>query len=680
MGGGRVIARSFGAGGARSVTLTVVDGANRVGTITRTVTVSPPATPASTVTAQGAVKTIDGSAISGVLITQVGGVKQRDNRYPWHSQPEPRHRHAIDASIHEVRLCRSGAAAAPARHKRTDAYFDVVMRPRDAALTLADAAVGGSLTGRDGAAVTLPANALVNAAGTAVSGAVQIAMTPVDVTARGAGGFPGGFDGVQQNGIATPIVSFGTTEYVLTAGGQRVQLAPGKSATIELPLYATAKLNGTPLAAGDSTPLWSLDESTGSWVQEGMGVVVPSAASPSGLAMRAIVTHFSWWNSDLGFEPYGPGPKCVYDTDIGIPGANNTFATATICNMLAEIERGLAPAPRALGAGTHVSSAAANERIAGFALRRTVPIAGGVIIPVPAGVNISLKATALNGTWGGSTVVNGPVGVQAEVLIKMRPLFTIAGPTPEAITLPFDAQRSLAPLQPTALFTFAGVAQRFARVSVRPATGSVLTGRVRLLQGTTVLGSATIPSNGLADIIVQLPTSATYTIEIAGDAAAAFAAGGVGGWHSGRGSCDSVQHPARDQRLHRAARHRDRDDAHHDLSRQSAERGAGRRATPVVQRNRAGGRHQPAGCFGWCARHKGCNTLAAIQSRHKSPPMPDFRARRISGGFVRSVRYSVMSGSKSLAWPLRALRIRPRYCFAWPVVTIGDFRFGMTIA
>jgi hypothetical protein len=44
-------------------------------------------------------------------------------------------------------------------------------------------------------------------------------------------------------------------------------------------------------------PVWSLNETTGVWVQEGEGTVVASA-SATGLALRATVTHFSWWNPD----------------------------------------------------------------------------------------------------------------------------------------------------------------------------------------------------------------------------------------------------------------------------------------------------------------------------------------------------------------------------------------------
>lgn len=523
-GGGKTITRSFASGGTRSVMLTVFDGANRSASASMTIAIAAPPAPVANLSAQGFVKALDGTALMGVMISQVAVPASSIGLTD--STGKARLNLGTGSPL-TLRFSKAGYAdqllnlTLPAT-TGSDAAFEVTMRTRDAALTLADAAAGGSVTGRDGALLTLPANALVNGAGAAVTGAVQISITPVDVTQNGAGGFPGGFNGLAQNGIATPIVSFGTSEYVLTSGGQNVQVAPGKSATIELPLYATKKLNGTLLAVGDTTPLWSLDESTGAWVQEGAGTVVASANSPSGLALRAAVTHFSWWNSDIGFDPYGPQPRCVYDTDIGLPGGNDTFATATICNMLAQIDvSGGGPAPKVMSGTPRPAAAVLSPRIAGFASRRSVPIGGGVTIPVPANLNVLLKATALNGTWGGSTVVNGPVGAQVEALIKMRPLFAAAGPTPEAITLPFDGTRALVALQPTALFTFAGAASKFARVQLSPAPGSVLTGRVRVLQGTTVLSTATIVSS-TAQITAALSANATYTIEVAGDAAAAF--------------------------------------------------------------------------------------------------------------------------------------------------------------
>lgn len=521
-GGGKTITRSFGSGGARSVTLTVFDGANRSGSVSKSIAITAPPAPVSTISVQGIVKALDGTAISGVTIAQVGGSATASTDTSGKARLSVGTGSRLTLKFSKAGLADQLLTLLLPATTGSDAAFDVVMRTRDAALTLTDAAAGGSLTGRDGALLSLPPNGLVTAAGTTVTGAVQISMTPIDVTQSGAGGFPGDFSGLTQNGVATPIVSFGTTEYVLTSAGQSVQVAPGKTAMIELPLYALKRLNGTILAVGDTTPLWSLDETTGSWVQEGSGTVVASTSSPSGFALRATVAHFSWWNSDIGFDPYGPKPKCVYDTDIGLPGGNDAFATATICNMLAQLDPSAGgPSPRVSTRSVGVGAAALPPQIAGFAKRFVVPIAGGVTIPVPANLNVLLKATALNGTWGGSAVVNGPVGVQADAIIKMRPLYAIGGTTPEAIMLPFDGTRSLAALQPTALFTFTGSPSRYARVQLTAANGAVLTGRLRLLQGTTVVATATITNNA-AQIIADVATAATYSIEVAGDAAAAF--------------------------------------------------------------------------------------------------------------------------------------------------------------
>jgi hypothetical protein len=522
-GGGKTIAHLFATGGANSVKLMVIDGANRTATVSKTVTVTAAPATTGTVTTRGVVKTVDGVVIEGVTVTPVGATAG-----------------AMTDAMGKVNLTLGIGVPLTLKFSKAgyadqflnlnlptsagaDAYFEVAMRARDAALTLADAAAGGTLTGRDGAVITLPANALVTAAGTAVTGAVQISLTPVDVTQSAAGGFPGSFDGLKQDGTMSSIVSLGVNEFVLSAGGQALQLAPGKSATIEVPIYGPKKLDGTVIAVGDTTPLWSLDEATGVWIQEGIGTVVASAGSPSGLAMRATVTHLSWWNSDMGFDPFGPQPQCVYDTSIGIPGAKDSFASATICNMLAQIDRGLGASGASAPNSARIAAVTLSPRIAGYSRRQVVPIAGGQSIPVPSNVNIALTALALNGTWGGSAVVNGAAFAQTPVIIKMRPLYAAAGPTPEAITLPFDGTRSLPalPATPTALFTFSGAAYKFASITVTPASGSALTGALRLLQGTTVVAKTAIAGQG-GQINVALPGAGTYTIDVTGDSVGAF--------------------------------------------------------------------------------------------------------------------------------------------------------------
>jgi len=537
-GGGKTLARAFAASGTVTVTLTVTDGAGRKATQSKSVVItSASATPPTAVTAEGRITTLDGMPLSGVAATPFGSTSSVST--------DALGKVHVSVSAGEplvVKLAKDGFADQFVKVTLptiagADAYFDAVMRPRDAALTLADAAAGGSLNARDGATITLPANALVDATGAAVTGSARIAVTPVDVTLPGAGGFPGAFDGIQPDGTSTPIVSFGTTEFVLAGSdGRALQIAPGKTAIIEVPLYATKKTDGTPLVAGDTTPLWSLDETTGIWVQEGTGTVVASTGSPSGLAMRATVSHFTWWNSDIGFDPYGPKPKCEAATDIGIPGASDSFANATICNMLAEIDRTLGGNGANAVVGKVTAKAVAPlvgslvdslvepladplpPLVAGYSRRTSVPIAGGVTIPVPANVNIVLNASALNGTWTGSTVVNGPVGEQADVIIKLRPLQS-SGDGTEMVTLPFDGTRAL-DAGKAARFQFTGAPPRYVRVTTTAANGSAMTGSVRVLQGTTVLGTQTF-GRSEAPLVSMLPSATTYVVEVTNTSALA---------------------------------------------------------------------------------------------------------------------------------------------------------------
>ena len=103
------------------------------------------------------------------------------------------------------------------------------------------------------------------------------------------------------------IASYGTTEFVLTQGGRRLNLAPGQTRRSSCRSTRRTTRPG-PIVIGDTIALWSLDEATALWKQEGTGTVVASADSPTGLAMRATVGHFSWWNCDFAIDP---GWVCV---------------------------------------------------------------------------------------------------------------------------------------------------------------------------------------------------------------------------------------------------------------------------------------------------------------------------------------------------------------------------------
>lgn len=141
-----------------------------------------------------------------------------------------------------------------------------------------DAATGGSVSSGS-TSITFPANAL-NASGTVTAHLAY--LNPTDDGERSA--FPGGFvttDGKQ-------LESFGAMAVVVEdASGVEVNLKGGQA--------ATAKLEAVSSPA-DSVPLWSFEESSGRWKQEG------SLTGCASGVCEAQLPHLSWWNADQVYE------------------------------------------------------------------------------------------------------------------------------------------------------------------------------------------------------------------------------------------------------------------------------------------------------------------------------------------------------------------------------------------
>ncbi len=181
--------------------------------------------------------------------------------------------------------------------------LDIVMIPRGVAQAVSETNTS-TVMGNDGATVTVDAGVFVDSNGDVVTDNIVVTITPVDVsTPLGVATFPGNFAGIQEGETTpTPIVSYGVVEYQFTRNGEVLQLAQGETAQIEIPIYVTTHQNGTAIALGDVIPLWSLDEATGIWTQDGTGTVVASTSSPTGFALRATVNHFTWWNCDVSMN------------------------------------------------------------------------------------------------------------------------------------------------------------------------------------------------------------------------------------------------------------------------------------------------------------------------------------------------------------------------------------------
>lgn len=498
------IAHLYPAAGRYSVRLTVTDVQGASHETTREITVTPgAATPTAQVT--GLVKSIDGLPLAGASVGVAGGASQVV------SDAQGRVALTVNAGADvALRVSRSGYADQthvlhlPAS-VGSDGYFEATLLPRAAAQTLPDAAAGGSLSGSDGARITLPPNALVDAAGVAVSGPVSVTLTPVDINNPAAlPAFPGRFEGLNTDGSRTPIVSYGTVEFTLSQAGRPLQLRPGARASIELPLYAGANLDGSLLVAGGTLPLWSLDERSGQWVNEGSGALVASTASPTELVMRAEVAHLSWWNADMGFTPFRPRPRCIND----VPGQyDSIFEQATICKMLAEMDKPIPPQ----GASDRERPLAAPPRYRFPSVRvdATTPMSGGVSLDLPPDFDMLLTGTALNGTWRGQVRVRGGEGAIDEVAVPLRP---VAQGGDEAITLPFDQIRAAAVAR-TDRYRFQATAGQGVAITVSRAESS-LGGSVRLRNAAGALLMTAPFANTAGTLQFHLAQAGEYSIEV----------------------------------------------------------------------------------------------------------------------------------------------------------------------
>lgn len=321
-GGTSRIAHIFADGGTFQVTLIVRDTAGFVDSLTQSVVIAAPPRPANTVGAMRVlVQDIAGAAFPGVQVS---------------AQPASPSTATTDAAgiavlrnlPTEVPITLAFSAAGHAVQERvvvipssgvSEGYTEVRLMRRAAAVELANAERGGSVVGQAGARIDLPQEALIDRAGRPVTGTVQVQVTPLNV-AQSPAAFPGSFDGVRADGTTGSLFSLGVMEIEISQGGRELDIAPGRRARIDIPIYTEGA------SAGDQIPLWSLDERTGVWTREGTGTVVAAPGTPSGLALRAEIAHLSWWNCDIDRNPAGGDPGFeVPDGETGWRAASVTI-------------------------------------------------------------------------------------------------------------------------------------------------------------------------------------------------------------------------------------------------------------------------------------------------------------------------------------------------------------------
>ncbi len=172
---------------------------------------------------------------------------------------------------------------------------------KKASKILIEGSLGGEFYGKAGANITLTSDSLIKADGTSVTGTVELYLTPINIEDRvEVNAFPGAFLGIPEdiNESQQDIFSYGVLDITLMQGSEELQLKSGATAEIEIPIYAINHPTGVTINVGDIIPHWTLNSSTGVWLQEGNGIVVNNYLAPYGKSLKTSISHFSPHNAD----------------------------------------------------------------------------------------------------------------------------------------------------------------------------------------------------------------------------------------------------------------------------------------------------------------------------------------------------------------------------------------------
>jgi hypothetical protein len=153
-----------------------------------------------------------------------------------------------------------------------------------------NSSTGGDVTLSNGSKVSLPANGIVTLSGGTYSGMVNVYAAYIDPTSKDISQtVPGSLMGDNKDGKKVSLISYGMLAVQLeSSAGEKLQIAQGNVAT--LTFFIPPSIQSS---APASISLWYIDEQTGIWKEEG-------TATNSGNNYIGRVSHFSYWNCDIG--------------------------------------------------------------------------------------------------------------------------------------------------------------------------------------------------------------------------------------------------------------------------------------------------------------------------------------------------------------------------------------------
>ena len=153
-----------------------------------------------------------------------------------------------------------------------------------------DAATGGTVTLANGSKIELPASGVVVASNNgAYTGTVNVYAAYIDPTANDIDQtVPGSFMANDKNGTRVILSSYGMIAVELeSSSAQKLQIKSGSKATL-----TTAIPSPVQTSSPSTIALWSVDEQSGIWKEEG-------TATKQGNVYVGEVSHFSFWNCDV---------------------------------------------------------------------------------------------------------------------------------------------------------------------------------------------------------------------------------------------------------------------------------------------------------------------------------------------------------------------------------------------
>lgn len=140
-----------------------------------------------------------------------------------------------------------------------------------------------------GLRLNFEANSISNQDGQPYSGTVNVALHYIDPTGDNIQSIlPGSLQGFSDESQLVTLKSYSMIAVKLTDdNGEELQIKKDETVTIEFPIPESLLKN-----APSQIPLWSLDEGSGLWVEEGSAKLV-------GNTYVGEVNHFSYWNCDV---------------------------------------------------------------------------------------------------------------------------------------------------------------------------------------------------------------------------------------------------------------------------------------------------------------------------------------------------------------------------------------------